>query len=274
MAVYESFADVYDQLMDNVPYAEWGAFIRDLLRREGITGGLVLDLACGTGRMTNFLAGQGYDMIGVDKSEDMLRIAKDRSPGEILYLMQDMRDLDLYGTVRAVVSVCDSLNYITKDRDLLTVFRLVDNYLDPGGLFIFDLNTEYEYRDLIGDRVIAEDREDVSFIWDNEYDREDHINRIDLSLFVRDHGRTYTKYREVHEQRGYRQEEVEALLKESGLQVLAALDGYSLKAAHDRTPRIVFVARECKKSTFTDPPEQARRACWCRGGSQSQSDDS
>ncbi len=146
MEAYSGFAEVYDLFMDNVPYEIWGEYLLDRLLEYGIRDGLVLDLGCGTGKMTRFLAKEGYDMIGVDVSQEMLGIAAEKeSEGKpILYLNQDMREFELYGTVRAVVSVCDALNYLTEQEDLLSVFKLVNNYLDPGGIFIFDMNNRYE----------------------------------------------------------------------------------------------------------------------------------
>ena len=187
MSSYESFARVYDLFMDNIPYEEWCGYLTGLLEDQGIRDGLVLELGCGTGNMTRLLAKKGYDMIGVDNSVDMLEIAMEKKEEEgqdILYLLQDMREFELYGTVRAVVSVCDSMNYLTEEEDLLEVFRLVNNYLDPGGIFIFDLNTEYKYEEILGEATIAEDREDASFIWDNYYDPEEQINEYDLALFI------------------------------------------------------------------------------------------
>ena len=170
MDAYTSFAAVYDTFMDNIPYEEWKAYLEELLTEYHVQDGLVLDLGCGTGTMTELLAADGYDMIGVDNSEEMLEIARDKqiqSGHGILYLLQDMREFELYGTVRAVFSICDSLNYITDPQELKQVFRLVNNYLDPGGIFIFDFNTEYKYREVLGDQTIAESREECSFIWDN-----------------------------------------------------------------------------------------------------------
>ena len=129
--------------------------------------GLVLDMGCGTGAMTRYLDAHGYDMTGIDVSEEMLTIAKEKSSQDILYLLQDMREFELYGTMRAAVSICDSMNYILEEDDLLQVFSLVNNYLDPGGIFIFDLNTVYKYQEILGEQTIAEDREECSFIWDN-----------------------------------------------------------------------------------------------------------
>ncbi len=144
MEAYTGFAAVYDRFMDNVPYAEWAEYVRELLEGYGIRDGLVLELGCGTGTMTELLAGYGYDMIGVDCSEEMLDAAMEKreaSGHEILYLLQDMREFELYGTVRAVVSVCDSVNYILEEQELCQVFALVNNYLDPGGIFLILIRT-------------------------------------------------------------------------------------------------------------------------------------
>ncbi|MDD2981692.1 MAG: class I SAM-dependent methyltransferase, partial [Hespellia sp.] len=150
MDAYTSFASVYDTFMDNVPYEEWSEYLEGFLREYGIKDGLLLDLGCGTGTMTEIFAARGYDMIGVDNSGEMLQIAmekREKSGHDILYLLQDMREFELYGTVRAIYSVCDSLNYIAEEEDLEQVFRWVNNYLDPAGVFIFDFNTEYKYRE-------------------------------------------------------------------------------------------------------------------------------
>lgn len=260
MEAYTSFASVYDTFMDNVPYGEWGTYIHSLLCRYGVKDGLVLNLGCGTGTMTEILAGYGYDMIGVDNSGDMLELAMEKrlaSGHDILYLLQDMREFELYGTVRAVVSVCDSVNYITEPEELAEVFRLVNNYLDPGGLFLFDFNTEYKYREVMGDCTIAEDRGDCSFIWDNCYYEEEKINEYDLTLFIRegsdDNGALYRKYRETHFQRGYTLEEIRELLSSAGLVFQAAYDMDTGEAAWEKSERICVIARECGKR----PPEES-----------------
>ena len=260
MEAYTSFASVYDTFMDNVPYEEWGGYIHSLLCRYGVKDGLVLDLGCGTGTMTEILAGYGYDMIGVDNSGDMLELAMEKrfaSGHDILYLLQDMREFELYGTVRAVVSVCDSVNYITEPEELAEVFRLVNNYLDPGGIFLFDFNTEYKYREVMGDCTIAEDRGDCSFIWDNCYYEEEKINEYDLTLFIRegsdDNGALYRKYRETHFQRGYTLEEIRELLSSAGLVFQAAYDMDTGEAAWGKSERICVIARECGKC----PPEES-----------------
>ena len=273
MEAYTSFASVYDTFMDNVPYEEWGEYIYSLLCRYGVRDGIVLDLGCGTGTITEILAGYGYDMIGVDNSEDMLELAMEKriaSGYDILYLLQDMREFELYGTVRAVVSVCDSVNYITEPEELAGVFRLVNNYLDPGGIFLFDFNTEYKYREVMGDCTIAEDRGPCSFIWDNCYYEEERINEYDLTLFIREgtapgqnegaeeddteeNGALYRKYTETHFQRGYTLEEIRELLSSAGLIFQAAYDMDTREAAGETSERICVIARECGKQ----PPEES-----------------
>ena len=248
MGSYEKFARVYDELMDNVPYEEWAQFILNLLQDRKITEGLVLELGCGTGKLMTLLGKAGFDMIGVDNSVEMLQIAREKTSQDFLYLLQDMREFELYGTVKAIISVCDSVNYITKKEELRKVFQLVNNYLDPEGLFIFDFNTEYKYRELIGETVIAEDREDVSFIWFNEYDEESHLNDIDLKVFVQEEGDIYRKFQEEHIQRGYTLDEIKQLLEESGLIFLEAYEEYTTQAPQMDSGRIVVVAQEHGKN--------------------------
>lgn len=247
MDAYTSFASVYDMFMDNIPYEEWCGYLTSLLREYGAEEGILLDLGCGTGSLTELLAKQGYDMIGVDFSEDMLQIAmekREQSGLPILYLQQDMREFELYGTVRAVVSICDSMNYILEYEDLVQVFRLVNNYLDPRGIFIFDLNTEYKYREILGQSTIAEDREESSFIWDNDYDDEERINEYDLTLFIREEGELYRKYQETHLQRAYSPEEIKAAIEEAGMEFVTAYDAFTKEMPKETSERIYVIARE------------------------------
>lgn len=248
MEAYTSFAAVYDTFMDNIPYEEWGTYLKELLKEYEIEDGLVLDLGCGTGTMTEILAEAGYDMIGVDNAEDMLEIAMEKkveSGHDILYLLQDMREFELYGTVKAVVSICDSVNYITEEEDLLEVFRLVNNYLDPKGMFIFDFNTEYKYREILGDCTIAENRDACSFIWDNYYYEEEQINEYALSLFIQEEDSDlYRKYEETHFQKAYTYETMRRLIEESGLEFVTAYDAFSHDAPTEKSERIYMIARE------------------------------
>ncbi|MCM1112784.1 MAG: class I SAM-dependent methyltransferase [Muribaculum sp.] len=212
---------------------------------------LVVDLGCGTGTLTELLYQKGYDMIGVDNAPSMLNVAMEKrveSGSEILYLLQDMRELELYSTVGTVVSVCDSLNYILEEEELLQVFRLVNTYLYPGGVFIFDFNTDYKYREIIGDTVIAENREDCSFIWENSYDGERCLNEYDLTVFVQEDGELFRRFTETHIQRGYRVEQMKGLVQRAGMRIVEVLDADTLGAVSDVSERVCFVAGECGKT--------------------------
>ena len=250
MEAYSGFAEVYDLFMDNVPYEDWCRYLVRILRRYGVKDGLVLELGCGTGKMTRLLSGAGYDMIGVDISGDMLGIARqaETPASSILYLNQDMREFELYGTVRAVVSVCDSMNYITEKGDLQKVFSLVNNYLDPGGIFVFDLNTPYKYRELMGTATICENREEASFIWENDYNRYTRINEYDLTFFVREKDGRYQKYEETHYQRAYEIKKIKELIEKSGLEWVACYEAFSEKAPGEKSERVYCIARECTKN--------------------------
>ena len=247
MDAYSSFAQVYDLFMDNVPYEEWSQRITDLLKEYGIEDGLLLDLGCGTGKLTRIMEEKGFDMIGVDNSFEMLDIARETSKESILYLLQDMREFELYGTVRAVYSACDSVNYILEEEDLRSVFSLVNNYLDPKGIFIFDINTKYKYEELLAENTIAETREEGSFIWDNFYDTEDEINEYDLTLYIKDEDARFVRFQETHYQRCYTVDTIQRLLKEAGMEFVAAFDEYSNNPVHSESERILIVARECGK---------------------------
>lgn len=301
MEAYSSFAEVYDLFQDNIPYEEWCEYLAGLLEEYGVRDGIVLDLGCGTGTVTELLAERGYDMIGVDNAEEMLGIAmckkaariiaKEDAQAEediqadrdrrdsILYLCQDMREFELYGTVAAAVSICDSMNYITDLEDLTQVFRLVNNYLDPNGVFIFDMNTPYKYEELLADNTFAEVRDESSFIWENYYDEEERINEYALTLFIREmpdqvnredeafdeeyagdddydensawsggSDGVYHRYTETHYQRAYTLDEVRAAAEEAGLIWVAAYDAFTKEPVREDSERIYIVLREHGKA--------------------------
>lgn len=223
MSQYGDFSNVYDLFMDNVPYEEWADGIEEVLRENGINDGLILDLGCGTGTLTELMANKGYDMIGIDSSEDMLAEAIDKKPEEldILYLNQDVSDFELYGTVKAVISTCDTLNYVTDEDELVEAFKLVNNYLEPDGVFIFDMNAPEKYSEVLSDNVFAENREDASFIWENTYDEAERINEYALTLYILDEeSGMYERAEEYHYQRAYLRDEIETLLNKAGLEIV------------------------------------------------------
>ena len=244
MDSYSRLADCYDIFMDETPYQKWLEYVLDVFVRYDVPKELVLDLGCGTGTFTRMLADSGYDMIGVDSSCEMLQKAmnKDSVRGrDILYLEQDMREFELYGTVRAVVSVCDSLNYLLTDEDMIQTFSLVENYLDQNGVFVFDFNSVYKYEQ-IGEATIAENRDDYSFIWENYYSHEDHLNEYDLTIFSKE-GELFRRSMETHVQRGYTLDEMKAFLAKAHLEFLEANDADTGAGVSDESERIHVVAR-------------------------------
>ena len=210
---------------------------------------IVVDLGCGTGKLTELLASRGCDMIGIDLSEDMLAIAQQRkieAGSSTLYTLQDMRDFELYGAAGAMVSAGDSINYLLKEEDLEAMFRCVERGLLPGGVFVFDFKTIHLYRDVIGDRTIAEDRGDCAFIWDNYYDPETCINEYDLAVFVQEDGGDGTIYRrfdEVHQQRGYTPEQLREAAEKAGLEWTAMQDADTAREADEQTERVMAAVR-------------------------------
>ena len=249
MNAYHAFALVYDRMMEEIPYEEWCNFVTDQLKKFGIEDGLMLELGCGTGTLTEMFDAMGFDMIGVDNSEEMLAEAvekREQSGRSILYLNQDMREFELYGTVRAVISLCDTMNYLTEYDDLVNVCRLVNNYLDPNGIFLFDLKTDHYFKS-IGCQSFCDADEEVSFIWDNDYDKEKRINSYALTLFVQEEDNRYERFDEYHEQRAFSIDEVRCAIEESGMIFLAAIDKNGAPATKD-TDRVYIIAREKGKT--------------------------
>jgi len=251
MQPYSGFASVYDMFMDNVPYDEWTDYVQQLLNKYNINNGLLLELGCGTGSMARRMSGKGFDMIGIDYSEEMLSIAREKSmesEDRILYLCQDMREFELFGTVAAVISVCDSMNYILTEEELLKVFRLVNNYLDPQGIFVFDLDTQYAYEEILGDNTIAENREEGSFIWENTYYEDEMMNEVSLTLFIpQEDSALFEKQEETHYRRAYPLDTVKRLIEEAGMEFVAAYEALTEKKPKKNSERVYIIAREKKQ---------------------------
>lgn len=247
MEAYESFASIYDIFMSNVEYDKWIDYIQEIWEKNRCKPNLIAELGCGTGNITQRLAQKGYDMIGIDISEDMLSEAKQKAEREnlnILYILQDMREFELYGTVDCILALCDSLNYITETEDLLQVFQLVNNYLEPGGLFLFDINTEYKFETIFAQNVFAETTENAAYIWENFYDKEEKINEFYMNFFVQLSDGTYRRDEEFHCERAYGLKEIKTLLTESGLEFVCAYDAYTFEKPKTTSERIFVVAKE------------------------------
>ena len=273
---YRSFASVYDEFMDGTDYEAEADKISEMITTYGLskpthmrTGeseardvllaaekNLVVDLGCGTGKLTEILANQGYDVMGIDLSEEMLSMAierRDKLRHRTLYLCQDMREFELFGTAGTFVSVGDSVNYLRTDEDMDKLFRRVNTFLFPRGIFIFDFKTLHLYRDVIGDSTIAEDREECSFIWENWFDGETNINEYDLTLFIKDKDsgdkddNVFRKFQEIHRQRGYTLEEMKSFAENAGLVWITGIDSDTGEEVTPESERILCVVREKDK---------------------------
>lgn len=249
---YEEFARIYDWALDELPYEGWVRYLKKVFQRFDADPKLVLDLGCGTGALTNLMAQNGYEMIGVDLSEDMLAIAKDKAKEqelEVVYLHQDMTELDLYGTVDAVISCGDALNYILDEEDLLEVFRKVNLFLGPGGLFVFDMNTAYKFKEILGNRTYAESREDSAYIWENYYYEDEQINEYEVTVFIENEDGAFRRTKEIHHERAYSVEHIWEMLEKAGLKGLGVYHDNSFEPVSRTTERVYFVAKEYTKQS-------------------------
>lgn len=244
MDAYTAFARVYDLFMDNVPYEQWAEYIEKVLRKHHITEGPVLDLGCGTGELTRLLAGKGYDLIGVDNAPEMLEEAYGGGGEDILYLLQPMQELELDGCVRAVYSACDCINYLLEEEEVKETFQRVFSCLESGGIFLFDVNTDYKYRELLGNHTFAESRDEGAFIWENYYDEESRINEYDLTLFIPEEGSLFRRYTEIHLQRSYSLQKLKRRLEETGFCHVEIYDDYTENEPGAECERAIFIAEK------------------------------
>ncbi len=242
---YQGFAPLYDALTFDVDYDSMASFIESRFKKNGLTGGLVLDLACGTGTLTLALAQKGYEMLGADLSEDMLSVARQKSGAEsILFLNQPMDDFELYGTVDGIVCVLDSLNYLTDPEAMRKTFRLCANYLNPGGILIFDVNSEYKFSSVLGQETYTYETEDIFYTWENEFDPSTRLCDLYLTFFCQEESGLYRRIDEVHTQRVYSDEELTTALTDAGLTLLARYDGYTENSPHSKSQRIVYEVKK------------------------------
>lgn len=248
---YSALARVYDALNSEVDYCGWAAFLdRAIRRHERVRTSLVLDLACGTGAVTLPMAELGYDMTGVDLSGDMLAEARTRAMeeghGEILWLCQDMREFELYGTVDATVCCLDSVNYLTRTEDVRRCFRLVHNYLIPDGVFIFDVNTPHKFETVYAERSYVLEAEGVYCGWQNFYNPKTHTCDFCLDIFTENEDGTYTRTEETQRERAYSHRTVEKLLRECGFELLERVSDFDFTPATDGDERWFYIARAKK----------------------------
>lgn len=246
MAGYGSFASFYDTLTGNVDHEGWADYLLSLFHTfSGKKPQTVLDLACGTGSLSTALLDRGVDVIGVDGSEDMLAEAMGKSTpyGERLMLLcQDMRALDLFGTVDGAICMLDSLNHLTKTADLAEVFRRLGLFIEKDGLFIFDVNTPYKHETVLGDTAFVYEQEDFFCAWQNHYLPRTKEVVMQLDFFV-ENGEGYDRYTEQVRERAYTEKTLRRLLEDAGFEVLGVFGEHTMLPPKDGEERVVFVTK-------------------------------
>jgi len=246
VGIYNDFAFYYDRLMRDVNYGKWADYIEKLFNRKKLMPKLIADLGCGTGSFCLEMATRGYEMIGIDISPDMLSCARKKAieaDADILFLNQDMTTFELYGTVDAITCLMDSVNYVTYKNDLKRLFKLVNNYLNPGGLFIFDINSQYKFENVFSNNVFCENDPEVSYIWQNSFDKTSRLCRFDLTFFVRE-GQLYRRFDETHIERAYSNFELIEMLSSAGLRKISIYDAFTFRKPSEKSERMFFVC--CK----------------------------
>ena len=248
--IYDLLAPFYDAINAEIDYEKWADFIEKIFNRECKTRpDLVLDLGCGTGKMTLELARRGYDMTGIDYSPDMLDVARSVAEEEgqdILWLCQDMREFELYGTVDAAVCCLDCINHLETEDDLESCFSLVHNYLIPDGIFIFDINGRFKFENIYASNTYAMEEEGAICVWENFYEPDSKLCDFYITLFKEcDDGR-YERFDETQTERMYRLSDIKSFLERCNMEFLCAYGDLDFSIGNDKCERIYIVAK-CRK---------------------------
>ncbi len=248
---YGDFAYYYDELTENVGYEKRSEYIYSLLAANGVSEGILLDLACGTGTISFLLEEKGFDVIGVDASEEMLSVAQEKKlerGSEAMFLCQKMEELDLFGTINAAVSTLDSINHITDEETVKKVFSRVSLFMEDKGIFLFDVNTPYKHREILGDNTFIYDTENVYCVWQNSTDKESLLTEISLDIFEKDREETeedvYYRYNEEFSEKGYDLKDIEKWLQEFKFEVLGIYEELTETEVKEKSQRAVFLARK------------------------------
>ncbi len=244
MSGYHIFSQFYDNLTFNVDYEKRAEYLQSVLSLWGHEAGLTLDLACGTGSMTLALKEKGWDIFGVDASQEMLSVAMDKAYDKelsVLFLCQRMENLDLYGTIDTCISTLDSLNHITEKSTLQAAFDKVALFMNPEGMFVFDVNTVYKHREILGNNTFVYDTDEVYCVWQNSL-KENNVINIDLDMFEKADG-VYTRHTEHFKERAYEIGKIKEMLKIAGFETLAVYRDMTTEPIGEKDDRAIFVAR-------------------------------
>lgn len=250
MSGYSKFAWFYDRLTENVDYDLIGNRIDKLVSRFGGRKNILLEIGCGTGNLCEKMSCLGYDVIGVDSSQEMLSEALDKkyeSGSEIQYLCQDMTELDMYGTIDVTVSVLDSINHLADVESIRKTFERVSLFAFPDGLFIFDMNTVYKHREILGNNSYIYDLDGLFCSWQNEYSSQDDSVEMFLDFFEEQEDGRYERFQESFKEIAIEEAEIDRLLKETGFEILAKYNDYSDRPVNEKTQRIVYVTKKISK---------------------------
>ncbi len=245
MSGYRDFSEFYDRLMTDVDYRAYADYLLVLFERHGTRPRTVLDIACGSGTLCAELAQRGVDAIGADASEGMLARAAEKLPGA-LWLCQDMRELDLYGTVDGALCTLDSLNHLCSTADIAQVFRRVRLFVEPGGLFIFDVNTPYKHREVLADRAFVFEENGVFCTWRTVYVPRQHRVDMYLDFFAEDEDGRYERYEDTVRERAYSERTLRRLLSDTGWETLAVYGDMTDAPPVADCQRMIFVARSTR----------------------------
>lgn len=244
--MYTDFAQIYDKLQD-IDYYSFVEYYEKLFKHFNIRPKYILDIGCGSGNITIPLSRRGYAVTGIDISEEMLALAAEKAESEslnILFLNQDMTELELIETVDAAVCALDGVNYLTNDEDLKRLFTGIAKYLNPGGIFIFDLNSEYKMKHVLDENTFVYDEDDAFCVWSSSYDSDDKICSFFLDFFIKAENGLYKRGEEYQEERAYSSAEIKSAAEEAELELAAVYDDRSLDNAHLKSERIFYVLRK------------------------------
>ena len=250
MSGYSVFARYYDQLTANIDYKGRAAYFGELIRKFNKTdNNILLDLACGTGSISEEMARQGFDVIGVDLSDEMLGMAIEKkfdSGLNIQYLRQDMRNIDMFGTIGVTLCAVDSINLLSPAGDVRQVFEKVALFAEPQGLFIFDVNTLYKHRNILANNTFTYETDSVYCVWENSLDPKTDEVKMDLVFFEKEENGLWSRSSDSFSEKAYSEELIEQLLDESSLELVAKYGGDSFEPPKEDSQRIVYVARSRK----------------------------
>lgn len=237
---YSSFAYAYDALTFNVEYEKRADYVTELLRKNGCSDGILLDLACGTGALSKLIADKGYDMILVDSSPEMLYYARERLP-EALILCQDMTELDLFGTIKGAVCSLDSINHLLKPIDVKKTFGAVSLFTEKGGVFVFDVNTPYKHEHILGNNTFVYEKDDIYLVWQNSFRKKSCKVDINLDIFTKQSD-SYSRNSESFSERAYEIEDICKWLEEVGFSVTGIYDDMTFDSPKENTQRVYISA--------------------------------